>query len=142
MAFIRRHTGTDSMAKHISFMINILVKLNFFRNSQKLKMNHCTFKIKTLEQEGITIQFTGVTRMDRALLQVQIWFVESLDRLETLESSIWTTSIWKLFPSPLILIVILQKGYEFFPDIPALQSETMVTDVNIINNLNGIVIRY
>jgi len=42
----------------------------------------------------------------------------------------------------LILIVIPQKGYEFFPDIPALQSETMVTDVNIINNLNGIVIRY
>ena len=33
------------------------------------------------------------------------------------------------------------QGYEFFPDIPALQSKTMVTDVNIINNLNGIVIR-
>ena len=33
------------------------------------------------------------------------------------------------------------QGYEFFPDIPALQSKTMVTDVNIINNLNGIVVR-
>ena len=45
MAFIRRHTGTDLMEKHISFMTNILVKLNFFQISQKLKMNLCTFKI-------------------------------------------------------------------------------------------------
>ena len=49
MAFIRRHTGTDLMEKYISFMTNILVKLNFFQISQKLKMNLCTFKIQVLE---------------------------------------------------------------------------------------------
>ena len=48
MAFIQLHTGIDSMEKLILFMTNILVKLNSFLTSLKLRMNLCILKIQIL----------------------------------------------------------------------------------------------
>ena len=88
MAFIRRLTGTDLMEKHILFMTNILVKLNFFQINRKQKMNLCTLKIQALEQEWIIIRLTGVSRT-RVRADGRSSISDQISRADLTNMAIW-----------------------------------------------------